>query len=111
MAALLNFIPYLGSAVVAVTLVVVGLLTFPTLLPALVAPGLFLLLTSLEGQFVTPGILGKRLTMNPFLLFLGIGFWTWLWGPVGAFLAVPILLAGAVVARHLMADDTPDLPD
>lgn len=111
MAALLNFVPYLGSAVVTVTLLVVGLLTFPTLLPALFAPGLFLLLTSLEGQFVTPSILGKRLMMNPFLLFLGMGFWTWLWGPVGAFLAVPILLAGAVVTRHLMPDDTPDLPD
>lgn len=110
MAGVLNFIPYLGSAIVTVTLLLVGLLTFPTLGPALVAPGLYLVLTTIEGQIIAPTVIGKRLTMNPFLLFLGMGFWTWLWGPVGAFLAAPILLAALVATRHLRADDKPDLP-
>jgi predicted PurR-regulated permease PerM len=110
LAAVLNFIPYVGPAVVTATLLLAGLLTFPTLGPALVAPGLFVLITSIEGHFLSPGIIGRRLTMNPFLVFLGIGFWTWLWGPIGAFLAVPIVLAMVVVARHLVPDDKPDLP-
>lgn len=110
LAGVLNFIPYVGPTVVTATLFLAGLLTFPTLGPAIVAPGLFLLITTIEGHFLSPGIVGRRLTMNPFLVFLGIGFWTWLWGPIGAFLAVPIVLAVVVVARHLVPDDKPDLP-
>lgn len=111
LAGVMNFVPYLGSAIVTLTLLLVGILTFPTLGPALVAPALFLFLTTIEGQIISPSVVGRRLTMNPFLVFLAMGFWTWLWGPVGAFLAVPIVLAGVVTARHLMPDDKPDLPD
>src|SRR3974390_1853080 len=101
LAAVLNFIPYLGAAIVIATLFVIGLMVFPTLSHAVIAPLAYLGITLLEGQLITPTLLGHRLTINPFLVFLSIAFWTWMWGPVGAFLAVPILLSAMVAARRL----------
>jgi predicted PurR-regulated permease PerM len=49
--------------------------------------------TTLEGQFITPTIIGHRHTLNPFLVFLAIAFWAWMWGPLGAFLAVPLVMS------------------
>lgn len=80
LAALLNFIPYLGAMTTTVVLAVVALLTFDTVGRALLVPAAFLLLTSLEGQLVTPMLLGRRLSLNPVVIFLGLIFWAWLWG-------------------------------
>jgi predicted PurR-regulated permease PerM len=71
---------------------------------------LFLALATLEGHFVTPSIIGHRLTLNPLTVFLSLVFWTWLWGPVGAFLAVPLLIMALVVVDHLFPEDEPELP-
>jgi predicted PurR-regulated permease PerM len=109
-AAIMNYIPYVGVAIVTTTLAVVGFLALPTLGQALIAPICYIGLTTLEGQFLTPTILGHRLTLNPYLVFLSIAFWTWMWGPMGAFLAVPLLMAGTVMAKHLMPSDQPELP-
>jgi predicted PurR-regulated permease PerM len=111
LAGLLNYVPYLGPAVVIATLAVVGLLLYPTLQEAVVAPLLFLGLVTIEGQFVTPTLMGRRLEINPFAVFLSIAFCTWFWGPVGAFLAVPLLMALAVSLEHSFEDEKPDLPD
>jgi predicted PurR-regulated permease PerM len=67
--------------------------------------------TTMEGHFVTPTIIGRRLTLNPLLVFLSLAFWTWLWGPIGALLAVPISIVGLVVANHLFPDDDVKLPE
>ena len=109
-AAVLNYIPYVGVAVVTATLTIIGFLTMPTLSQALLAPIAYIGLTTLEGQFITPTILGHRLTLNPYLVFLSIAFWTWMWGPMGAFLSVPILMAATVAAKHLRPNDMPELP-
>jgi predicted PurR-regulated permease PerM len=101
LAAVLNFIPYLGPAIVTATLLVVGLLVFSALSHAVIAPLAYLGITALEGQVITPTLIGHRLTINPFLVFLSIAIWTWMWGPVGAFLAVPILLCAMVAVRRL----------
>jgi hypothetical protein len=93
LAAVLNFIPYVGAAIVIATLFVVGLLVFSTLSHAVIAPLAYLGITALEGQCITPTLLGHRLTINPFLVFLSIACWSWMWGPVGAFLGVPISCA------------------
>jgi hypothetical protein len=53
---------------------------------AVIAPLAYLGITALEGQVITPTLIGHRLTINPFLVFLSIAFWTWMWGPVGTFL-------------------------
>jgi len=101
LAAVLNFIPYLGAAIVIATLFVVGLIVFSALSKAVIAPLAYLGITALEGQLITPTLIGHRLTINPFLVFLSIAIWTWMWGPVGAFLAVPILLCAMVAVRRL----------
>ena len=107
---ILNFIPYIGALMMEAALLMVGLVTFPTLAQALVAPLIFLALATLEGHFITPGIMGRRLTLNPLTVFLSLVFWTWLWGPVGAFLAVPLLIVALVVIGHLFPEDEPELP-
>jgi len=101
LAAVLNFIPYVGAAIVIATLFVVGLLVFSALSHAIIAPLAYLGITALEGQCITPTLLGHRLTINPFLVFLSIACWSWMWGPVGAFLGVPILLCAMVAVRRL----------
>jgi predicted PurR-regulated permease PerM len=101
LAGTLNFIPYLGPAVMVATLFVIGLLTFPTLKAAFVAPIIWIFVTTLEGQFITPTIIGHRHTLNPFLVFLSIAFWARMWGPLGAFLAVPLVICVVVLERHL----------
>jgi predicted PurR-regulated permease PerM len=101
LAAVLNFIPYLGPLIVIATLFVIGLLAFSALGQAVIAPLAYLGITALEGQVITPTLIGHRLTINPFLVFLSIAFWSWMWGPVGAFLAVPILLCAMVAVRRM----------
>jgi len=101
LAAALNFVPYLGAAIVIATLFVVGLIAFSALSHAVIAPLAYLGITALEGQVTTPTLIGHRLTINPFLVFLSIACWTWMWGPVGAFLGVPILLCAMVALRRL----------
>jgi predicted PurR-regulated permease PerM len=101
LAAVMNFIPYLGAGTVIATLFVVGLIAFAALSHAVIAPLAYLGITILEGQVITPTLIGHRLTINPFLVFLAVAIWTWMWGPVGAFLGVPILLCGMVALRRL----------
>lgn len=95
LAGLLNYVIYIGPAVMVVVMLAVGLATGNTLL-AIVTPSLaYLGLNLIEAQFVTPTVLGRTMTLNPFAVFLTIAFWIWLWGPVGGFVAVPLLLVGA----------------
>lgn len=101
MAMLFNFVPYLGAMITLAVLAVVAVLTFDALSYALLVPAMFLLITSIEGQVVTPLVLGRRLALNPVLVFLGLIFWGWLWGPAGALLAVPILVALKIVCDHV----------
>jgi predicted PurR-regulated permease PerM len=111
LAAVLNYIPYLGPAIVVATLFFVGVFALPTLPEALIAPAAFVAITTLEGQVIAPTVIGHRLTLNPFSIFLSIAFWTWMWGPIGAFLATPILIAAMVVLRHIFMEEKPDLPE
>ena len=111
LAFILNFLPYIGALMMEAALFLVGLVTFPTLTHALAAPLLFLIFATLEGHFVTPSIIGRRLTLNPLTVFLSLVFWSWLWGPVGAFLAVPLLIMALVAVNHLFpSEEPPALP-
>lgn len=90
--ALMNFVPYVGSLVSAVLIGATAILTFDNLaVPGLVVAG-FMILTTLEGQVVTPLVLGQRLALNPLVVFLAVVFWFWLWGVAGALMAVPMLI-------------------
>ncbi|MBX9846228.1 MAG: AI-2E family transporter [Xanthobacteraceae bacterium] len=108
---MLNYIPYVGPAVVALILLVLGLIALPTVPAALLAPALFVAFATIEGHFVTPALVGRQLTVSPLALFLSLAFWTWLWGPLGTFLATPILIAAVVVREHTMPSDEVVLPD
>jgi predicted PurR-regulated permease PerM len=107
---ILNFIPYIGALIMELILLALGLVTFPTLSHALIAPALYLAFSTLEGHFITPGIMGRRLTLNPLVVFLSLVFWTWLWGPIGAFLAVPILIVLLVIVSHVFPKSSLSLP-
>lgn len=112
LAAILNYIPYIGPAAMTFILFGVGLVVFPALGSALIAPAGFVALTTLEGQFIMPMIVGHRLTLNPLVIFLMVAFWAWLWGPIGAFLAIPLSIVALVVATHLFPnDEIPQLPE
>jgi len=108
--ALLNYVPYIGPAIVAIVLFCVGLVAMPSLGHAALAPALFVAITTVEGHFITPSLVGRRLTLSPFLVFLALAFWTWLWGPIGAFLAVPLVIVSFVVLGHLLPRDETTLP-
>jgi predicted PurR-regulated permease PerM len=110
LACVLNYIPYIGPAVVVGTLTLVGLLVHPTLGQATAAPLLFLVVVTAEGQFITPALMGKRLELNPFGVFLSIALFAWLWGPIGAFLAVPMLMTLSVVLGQALSEEKPELP-
>lgn len=110
LAGVLNYVPYIGPSIVVATLGVVGLLTFVTLGEALIAPAIFLAVVTIEGHFLTPAFMGRRLELNPFAVFLAIAFCTWLLGPIGAFLAVPLLMALTVTLARAFAEEKPDLP-
>ena len=63
---------------------------------------LFAAMTFLEGHFITPAIVGRRLELNALAVFIALAFWTWLWGPMGAFLSSPLLIVALIVKEHLM---------
>ena len=111
LAAILNFIPIIGPVAMFAVLVVVGQVAFPSIGAGLLAPALFAAMTFLEGHFLTPMIVGRRLALNALAVFITLAFWTWLWGPMGAFLSSPLLIIGLIVKEHLMPSDLPQLPE
>ena len=110
LAAILNFIPIIGPVATFAVLVVVGLVAFPTISAGLLAPAMFAAMTFLEGHFLTPMIVGRRLALNALAVFMALAFWTWLWGPMGAFLSSPLLIVALIVKEHLMPPDAPHFP-
>jgi predicted PurR-regulated permease PerM len=110
LAGLLNYVPYVGPGIMVVVLFGVGLVSFPSIGHALIAPLGLIVLTTIEGHLITPTVVGRRLTLNPLLVLLALAFWTWLWGPFGAFLAAPLSIIGLVVFNHLLPDEQINLP-
>lgn len=99
-AAVLNFLPYIGALFTILAVAAVSLVTFPTVGMALIPPIYVLTCNIVEGQFVTPVILGRRLELNAVAVFIAIAFWSWLWGFVGALIAVPLLVVVKVFCDH-----------
>ena len=110
LAATLNFFPIIGPVAMFVILTVVGVIAFSTLGAGLIAPLAFVGLTFLEGHFVTPAIIGRRLELNALAVFIALAFWTWLWGPMGGFLSSPLLIVALILKDHLMPVESPQLP-
>lgn len=100
MAALLNFLPYVGALMTIVLVNIIALISFDSISYALLAPAFVLLCDIVEGQFVTPMVVGRRLEINAVAIFIAIAFWSWLWGFVGALMAVPLLVVVKVFCDH-----------
>lgn len=101
LAFLLNFIPYIGSLTGIGIVAIVSLATFPNIGHALLAPACYFGIGVLEGNFVSPYIMGRRMMLNPVVIFVGVTFWGFLWGILGIFLAVPMLVMLKIFCDHI----------
>lgn len=106
LAFVLNYIPFLGQATMLVLVFLIGLGTRDGLTAALVPTAAYWGLSFLESQVVTPNLLGRTMTLNPFMIFLSLTFWLWAWGPVGGLVAVPSLLVLHSMATHILPSGT-----
>ncbi|HRX85151.1 MAG TPA: AI-2E family transporter [Phycisphaerae bacterium] len=101
MAALFNFVPFLGALVGASVVFVVALLTFDGWLWVALPPACYVLINSIEGYFVTPTVLGRTVKLSPFMIFLVLIAGSWLGGVLGMIVAVPFLVTVKIVCDHL----------
>lgn len=101
LAALLNYAPYVGPLIGIMAMLLMGFVHFDTPLEALLPSAIYLLLHTLEGQFVTPILLGRRMALSPLVLILGLMVFGWLWGIIGLLLAVPLLACTKVVLERV----------
>jgi predicted PurR-regulated permease PerM len=101
LAGLAEFIPYLGATMMAGLLALAGLAVFPDLAHALLVPGAYLAVNLVQANFISPMVLGRRLTLNPVAILVGLVFWWWIWGVGGAFIAVPLLATLKIVCDHV----------
>jgi predicted PurR-regulated permease PerM len=97
----LNYVPYAGSATTLVLLTIVALVSFDDLGKPLAVAGSYLILTTIEGQFVQPVLVGRRLDVNPLIVILCLWFGGWLWGIAGVALAVPLLVTAKALGMGL----------
>jgi predicted PurR-regulated permease PerM len=92
MAALLNFAPYVGPLIGMLIMLLMGFVAFDDPLYAVLPAGIYLGLHALEGQLITPIVLGARMALSPLILILALMVFGWLWGIIGLLLAVPLLV-------------------
>ncbi|HYA91122.1 MAG TPA: AI-2E family transporter, partial [Thermodesulfobacteriota bacterium] len=101
MAGFLVFLPYIGPLIGISVVTVVAFLTFDSVGRVLLAPAIYIALETIQGQIVTPMLLGLRFTLNPVVIFVWLIFWGWMWGIVGAMLAFPMLAIFKILCDHI----------
>lgn len=101
LATFLTYIPYLGAAIGIALVGAVAIVSFDTIGHALLAPAVYLAVATLEGQALTPLIVGRRLEMNAVAILISVAVWAWLWGVIGALIAVPFLVIIKVISFHV----------
>jgi predicted PurR-regulated permease PerM len=99
--ATLNFVPYLGALTGIICMTLGAILSFDSLGYAMVIPASYLIIATLEGNFITPLVLGRSLTLNPIVILVALAFWGWMWGISGMILAVPILATFKIFCEHI----------
>lgn len=105
LATFLTYIPYLGAAIGISLVGAVAIVSFDTFAHALLAPAVYLAVATLEGQALTPLIVGRRLEMNAVAILVAVAVWAWLWGVIGALIAVPFLVIIKVISFHVESMD------
>ena len=101
LAALLNFIPYIGPMAMTALLALFGLGTADTVVLGLIPAAAYLGLHTVESNLVTPSILGARFTVSPVMILIALSYFSWIWGVLGALLSVPILLILTALFEHI----------
>lgn len=101
LAGIFNSIPYLGPLLVTGGLGVVAFIQFDDVRQTMMVCGVAFLITSLEGFLLTPALMSRAARMNPVAIFVGLLFWSWIWGIAGAVLAVPMLMMMKAIADHI----------
>ena len=101
LAAILNFVPYIGPLAMTVVLALFGIGTTETLILGLIPAAAYLGLHTIESNIFTPSILGARFTMNPVMILIALSYFSWVWGVFGALLSVPILLTLTAFFDHV----------
>ena len=100
---LLNYVPILGPMIGIVTLALAGLLSANSFWLALLPAALYVAIHVIEGETITPMLLSRRFTLNPVLVILSLIFWYWMWGVLGAILAVPMLAVAKIICDRIRA--------
>ena len=101
LAALLNFAPYVGPLVGVLLMLLMGFITYDEIGPSLLPAAIYLGLHTLEGQIITPIVLGRRMALSPLVLILALMLFGWLWGIIGLLLAVPLLVCVKLVLAKI----------
>nr|CAD6421581.1 AI-2E family transporter [Rhizobium sp. Q54] len=107
-----SFIPYLGITLMTFSVALGGVLTHDTLIVGLAPAAVFFIVHLIMENLIFPAIMGRQWEINPFLVFIAIIFWTWMWGAVGAMLALPLSLIAMTIANELFPErrTVPHLP-
>jgi predicted PurR-regulated permease PerM len=105
-----SFVPYFGAGLITLSLAAAGVVTHHAFGLGLIPAIGFLAVHLVFENAVIPMFLGRRLEINPFLVFISIIFWTWMWGPIGAVMAVPLLLVGETILSEIRTPQ-PELPE
>ncbi len=107
-----SFIPFLGITLMTVSVAIAGILTHDALLLGLIPAVIFFTVHLIMENLIFPAIMGRQWEINPFIVFIAILFWTWMWGAVGAMLALPLSLIMMTVLNELFPDrkTVPNLP-
>lgn len=100
-AGIFNSIPYLGPVLVSAGLGIVAFMQFDNVPRTIVVCAVAFAITSLEGFLLMPALMGRAARMNPVAIFVGLLFWSWIWGVWGAILAVPMLMMVKAVCDHI----------
>ena len=101
LAGMLEFIHYLGAGTMLIILSIAGLSTFDATAQAMLIPGAYLAVNFVQANFVAPAVLGRRLTLNPVAILIGLALWYEMWGVPGVFIAVPLLAAFKICCDHI----------
>lgn len=112
LAFLSSFVPFLGFSVITLSLALAGFLTHDSIVIAILPALAFFIIHLVVENLIVPAVMGKRLEINPFVIFLAILFWTWMWGAAGAMLALPVSLIVMTVVDELLIEEKhrPNLP-
>lgn len=101
MAGILEFIPYFGALISIIVIALVALFSFTSLAYAVLVSFLFFLTVFIEGNIISPIVIGRVVTLNPLIVFMGLIFWGWLWGIAGAFIAIPLMVTIKIIFETL----------